>query len=77
MPEFVSMSQRLEFGGMRAPGKMKYLVEKKCEENWVPMARFHEDSDPEKREALCAALGGEIRVLDVEQGIELSNGVYV
>lgn len=56
---------------------MKYLVEKHLdEEGWVPMARFHENSDPERREAFCSALGGEVRVLDIEQNIELSRTTY-
>lgn len=77
MSDFASMPQRLE-SGSRAPGKIKYLVEKWLDESgsWVPMARFNAGSDADRREAFCSALGGEERVLDVEQDIELSRTVY-
>lgn len=46
--------------------KIRYLVEKKIEGEWVLMARLTED--PERVEDLCWALGGLIRVKDLLTG---------
>lgn len=43
--------------------KIRYLVEKKIDGEWVPMARLSEH--PERVEDLCWALGGVIRVQDL------------
>ncbi len=79
MTDSIAMDPRITFGSHRPhSGKMRYLVEKWLDETgtWVLMARFHEDSDPDKRAAFCAALGGQIRVLDIEGDVELSRVTY-
>lgn len=79
MADSGAMTERLESEPRRpSAGKMRYLVEKWLHESegWVLMARFHEDSEPERREAFCSALGGEVRVLDLTNDIELSRTVY-
>lgn len=43
--------------------KIRYLVEKKIDGEWVPMARLPEN--PERVEDLCWAFGGVIRVQDL------------
>lgn len=63
-------------GGHSARVKVKYRIDKRLDEAWVPMASFSADSDPERRQSLCSALGGEVRVLDVEHNTELSRVTY-
>ncbi len=44
--------------------KIRYVVEKRIDEVWVPMARLSAESD--RMLELCQALGGSIRVQDIE-----------
>ncbi len=44
--------------------KIRYIVEKRIDEVWVPMARLSAESD--RMLELCQALGGSIRVQDIE-----------
>lgn len=44
--------------------KIRYLVEKRIDDQWVVMARLSAESD--RMLELCQALGGSVRVQDIE-----------
>ncbi len=50
--------------GYAAKIKIRYLIEKRIDDAWVIMARLSADSD--RMIELCEALGGLIRVQDIE-----------
>lgn len=54
--------------------KVRYRIEKLLGESWTTMALFPGDSSPRQREDLCAALGGEVRVIDVEHSKATAKG---
>lgn len=49
--------------GYAAKIKIRFLIEKELEGEWVAMARLSAEGDRMKE--LCEALGGKIRVLDL------------
>jgi hypothetical protein len=53
-----------EPGGYAAKIKIRYLVEKRIDNAWVVMARLSSETD--RMLELCEALGGKIRVQDIE-----------
>lgn len=54
-------------GGFAAKIKIRFLVEKFIDNEWLMMARLPEAAD--RITELCEALGGKIRVLDVASGL--------
>lgn len=50
--------------GYAAKIKIRYLVEKRIDNAWVVMARLSAETD--RMLELCEALGGQIRVHDIE-----------
>lgn len=50
-------------GGFASKMKIRYLVEKEIDGQWIIMARLSGEAD--RITELCEALGGKIRVLDL------------
>jgi hypothetical protein len=49
--------------------KIRFVVEKLIDEEWVTMARLSEEAD--RIQELCEAIGGKIRVLDLVKQVHV------